>query len=177
VFRHEIDRSGFAVDLGPPPADADEQEAPVVEEFGRLAFEGVANELEGPSHQKQSQRVKPQPMKEDAGHKKRHREQNGGYPQRVAHAVHRMLVTGAVLRDPLLVAASAKHAEDDIRFTFISGTALRRPVGLAEACPQRTLKSETARQDQARAPEHRGFLASRVARESEEATARESDAH
>jgi hypothetical protein len=32
----------------------------------------------------------------------------------VADAVHRMLMTGAILRDPLLVAASAQHAEDDI---------------------------------------------------------------
>jgi hypothetical protein len=31
----------------------------------------------------------------------------------VTDAVHRMLMTGAVLRDPLLVAASAQHAEDD----------------------------------------------------------------
>jgi hypothetical protein len=32
----------------------------------------------------------------------------------VTHAVHRVLMTGAVLRDPLLVGASAQHAEDDI---------------------------------------------------------------
>jgi hypothetical protein len=32
----------------------------------------------------------------------------------VTDAVHRMPMTGAVLRDPLLVAASAQHAQDDI---------------------------------------------------------------
>jgi hypothetical protein len=32
----------------------------------------------------------------------------------VTHPVHRMLMTGSVLRDPLLVGASAQHAEDDI---------------------------------------------------------------
>jgi hypothetical protein len=42
------------VDLGPPPADADEQESPVLEEFWRLALEGVADELENPSDDKQS---------------------------------------------------------------------------------------------------------------------------
>ena len=41
--------SGFAVDFGPPPADADEEEPPIAEEFRRLAFEGVADELENPS--------------------------------------------------------------------------------------------------------------------------------
>ena len=45
---------GFAVDLGPPPADADEEETPVAEEFRRLAFEGVSDELEDPSQEKQA---------------------------------------------------------------------------------------------------------------------------
>jgi len=51
---------------------------------------------------------------EDADNKKWGREQDGRNAQRVTHAVHRMLMTGTVLRDPLLVAASAQHAEDDI---------------------------------------------------------------
>jgi hypothetical protein len=41
--------SSLAVDFCPPPADADEEETPVTEEFRRLAFEGVADELENPS--------------------------------------------------------------------------------------------------------------------------------
>jgi len=102
------------VDLCPPPADADEQETPIVEEFRRLALESVADELENPSCKKQSQRVQPQAVEEDAGYKKRDREQDGRNAQRVTDAVHRMLMTGAVLRDPLLVGASAQHAEDDI---------------------------------------------------------------
>ena len=53
-------------------------------------------------------------MEEDAGYKKRDREQDGRDAQRVTEAVHRMLMTGAVLRDPLLVGASAQHAKDDI---------------------------------------------------------------
>jgi hypothetical protein len=44
-----------------------------VEEFRRLTLEGVADELEKPSHQEQSQRVQPQAMEEDAGDKNRHR--------------------------------------------------------------------------------------------------------
>ena len=102
------------MDLSPPPADADEQEPPVVEEFRRLALEGVADELENPSDEEQTQRVKPQAVEEDAGCKKRDREQDGRDTQRVTHAVHRVLMTGTVLRNPLLVGASAQHAEDDI---------------------------------------------------------------
>ena len=45
---------GFALDLGPPPADAYEEETPVTEEFWRLAFEGVADELEKPSEEEKS---------------------------------------------------------------------------------------------------------------------------
>ena len=112
-YHFPADRSGFAVDFSPPPADADEQKTPVMEKFRRLALEGVADELENPSNEEQSERIQPQAVKEDAGDKKRDREQDGRDAQRVTDAVHRMLMTGAVLRDPLLVAASAQHAEDD----------------------------------------------------------------
>jgi hypothetical protein len=90
-----------------------------VEEFRRLALESVADELENPSCEEQTQRVKPQPVEEDAGYKKRDREQDGRDTQSVTHAIHRVLMTGAVLRDPLLVGASAQHAEDDI--TIVTG--------------------------------------------------------
>jgi hypothetical protein len=45
--------SGFALDFGPPPAGADQQETPVGKEFRGLAFEGMADELENPSEDKQ----------------------------------------------------------------------------------------------------------------------------
>ena len=78
-----------------------------MEEFRRLPLEGVADELEDPSNEEQSERIHPQPVEEDAGDKKRGREQNGRNAQRVTHPVHRMPMTGTVLRDPLLVGASA----------------------------------------------------------------------
>jgi len=102
------------VDLSPPPAHANEQETPVAEKFRRLAFEGVADELENPSDEEQSQRIQPHAVEEDTGDKKWDREQDGRDTQRVTQAVHRMPMTGAVLRDPLLVSASAQHAQDDI---------------------------------------------------------------
>ena len=78
-----------------------------MEEFRRLSLEGVADELENPSHEEQSQRIQPQAVEEDAGYKMWDGEQDGRDAQRVTQAVHRMLMTGSVLRDPLLVGASA----------------------------------------------------------------------
>ena len=102
------------MDLRPPPAHTHKQESPVVEEFRALAFEGVPDELENPSDQKQSERIEQQAVEEDAGHKKRNREQNRGDAQCMTRAIHPVLVTGTVLRDPLLVGTSAQHARDDI---------------------------------------------------------------
>jgi hypothetical protein len=99
--------SGFAVDFGPPPADADEEEAPVVEEFGRLAFKSVADELEDPSDHEQAQRVGPQAMEEDAGEKNGDRNHNCRYAEGVADAIDGVLVAAGVLRDPLLTGAIA----------------------------------------------------------------------
>ena len=105
--------SGFALDLGPPPADANEQETPVAEELRGLAFEGVADELEKPSEEEKTQSVGPQAMDEDAGYKYRDREDDGRDAQGVAEPVHAVLMAGGVLGDPLLVGAIAQHAEDD----------------------------------------------------------------
>ena len=58
--------SDAAVDLGPPPAHSDEQEAPVAEEFRRFAFEGVANELKDPPEYKEDKSVPPQPVVEES---------------------------------------------------------------------------------------------------------------
>jgi hypothetical protein len=90
----------------------------------------VADELENPSCEKQSQRVQPQAVEEDAGYKKREREQDGRDAQRVTEAVHRVLMTGAVLRDPLLVGASAQHAEDDITI----GTGKKSSIVMTSVC-------------------------------------------
>jgi hypothetical protein len=44
---------------------------------------------------------------EDADDEERNREQNGRNAQRMANAIHWMLMTGSILRDPLFVAPSA----------------------------------------------------------------------
>jgi len=99
--------SGFAVNLCPPPADAHEEESPILKEFRRLAFEGMADELKNPSYDKEGERIGPQAMEEDTAKKQREREQDGGYSQGVAGAIHGVLMAGGVLRDPLLVGAVA----------------------------------------------------------------------
>ena len=131
--------SGFAVDLGPPPADADEQETPVMEKFRGLALEGVADELENPSDKKQSEGVGPQAVEEDAAKKKRKREQDGRDAQSVAGAVHGMLVAGGVLRDPLLVGVVAQHARNDTTAAnFLQGSSradTRTGIRTFSTCP------------------------------------------
>ncbi len=95
------------MNLCPPPADADEEEAPVRKKFWGLAFEGMADELENPSNDKEGEGIGPQAMNEDAGKKKWDGEQNRRYAQRVAEAVYGMLMAAGVLCNPLLVGAVA----------------------------------------------------------------------
>ena len=80
---------------------------PVAEEFGRLAFEGVADELENPSDHEKSKGIEPEAMEEEAGGEDCDREQDRGNPQGVAKAIDRILVAGRVLRDPLLAGTVA----------------------------------------------------------------------
>jgi len=95
------------VNLGPPPADADEEESPVAEKLWWLAFEGMADELENPSEDKQGECIRPQAMHKNAHEKYQDGKQDGRNPKRVAGAVHRMLMAGGVLGDPLFAGAVA----------------------------------------------------------------------
>ena len=99
--------SGFAVDLGPPPADADEEETPVLKKFGRFAFEGMADELEDPSQDKETESIGPQAMNKDGAEKNQDGNQNGRDAKSMAGPVYGMLMAGGVLCDPLLVGAVA----------------------------------------------------------------------
>jgi len=92
-----------------------------VEEFRRLALKGVADELENPSDKEQRDAIEPQVMEKDASNEDRDRQQDGRNPQRMTESVYGMPMAGAVLRDPLLVGASAQHAEDDITEANESG--------------------------------------------------------
>ena len=84
-----------------------------MKEFRRLTLEGMADELKNPSQDEQTRRIQPQLVNENAGDKKWQRKQDSRNAQGVTDSVHRMLMTGTILRDPLLVSASAQHAEDN----------------------------------------------------------------
>ena len=78
-----------------------------MEEFRRLAFKSMADELEKPSGEEKAERVGPQAMEENAGKKYWEREQDGRNAQGVAGPVYRILMAGSVLGDPLLTGAVA----------------------------------------------------------------------
>ena len=78
-----------------------------MEELRCFVFEGMADELEDPSREKESYGVGPEAVDEDAGGKQGDGKKNGGDSERVAGAVYRVLMAGGVLRDPLFVGASA----------------------------------------------------------------------
>jgi hypothetical protein len=100
-------RLGFPADLRNPPADANEQKAPVVEKFGRLAFESMADELKNPSGYEKDGAIQPEVVPKKTGHKNRERNQNGGNAQRMANTIDRVLMAGRVLLDPLFAGAIA----------------------------------------------------------------------
>ena len=92
-----------------------------MKELGRFAFKCVADELKDPSQQKQRERIHPQATHKKAGPKHRNREQNRRNAQRVAEPVHRMLMAGGILRDPLPARAVAQHAEESYTGNLIEG--------------------------------------------------------
>lgn len=104
--------SGFPVDLGPPPAHAYKQESPVAKKFGRFSFKRVSDKLQNPPNNKEECRQPPQPMIEKSGGQKGQGNNNGRNAERMAQAIHRMLMTSLVLRDPLLATAPAQHGFD-----------------------------------------------------------------
>src|SRR5205814_1813685 len=93
--------SRSAADLGKPPSQADEEEAPVVEELRRLAFEGVTDELENPAGYKHQRRDHSENRKQQANHKQHNGGRNQRNTDRMADTIHAMLVAPAVLADPI----------------------------------------------------------------------------
>jgi len=87
-----------------------------VKKFRLLTLESMADELEGPSHGEQRERIKPQSVNEDGSEEQPDRNQNCGNPQGMAYPVYRVLMAAGILRDPLFVRArfvgvSAKHGD------------------------------------------------------------------
>ena len=112
LLRMKTRALGSTSDFRQPPADSYEEEAPIVEEFWRLAFEGVADELENPSEEEKKDGVKPEAMKKDARDKEGYGNKDGGDAERVAGAIDGVLMTGGVLGNPLFIGAVAEHEWD-----------------------------------------------------------------
>ena len=87
---------GLAAHLGEPPAQADEEEAWVVEELGPGAFEGVSDELEDPSENEKDEAVEFQMMSgpEEAGGGDKKRDDNDGNADGMAETVDLVLMSG-----------------------------------------------------------------------------------
>src|SRR5579863_137128 len=113
--RLAVTTSGLAVNLGPPPAYSDKQEPQIMKEFWLFALEGMADELERPSHEEEGKRIGPEAVDKEAGDQQGERNKNCRYTQGVADAVDGVLMTGRILRDPLFVGAGAQHGESMIQ--------------------------------------------------------------
>lgn len=72
-----------------------------------FALEGMPDELENPSEDKQACGVRPKEMNEDADDKKTQRQQDQRNAKAMAYAIDWMLMAARVLRDPLFVCTSA----------------------------------------------------------------------
>jgi hypothetical protein len=111
-----------------------------VKEFRFFALEGVADELQRPSHKEKCQRVGPQSVNKESRDEQSDRNHYRRYPQRVAHPVYRVLMAARVLRDPLFVgarfvAATAQHSDlDDTPLEPKSDGPNARLRGLVEPC-------------------------------------------
>src|SRR5437660_72048 len=80
-----------------PPPHTDEEKPPVVKELRRLPLERVPYELEDPPEHEQGERGTPK-----AGQKNRNRDDDQRNTHRVAKTIHRMVMAGRVLRNPLV---------------------------------------------------------------------------
>src|SRR5580692_2264740 len=96
-----------APDLRRPPTQPNEQEAPVLEELGRLALVGVAHELEDPPDDEQRRGRGPQRAPERRDDEQRNRQRDHRNAEGVEASVDRVVVALAVCGDPLVPAPRA----------------------------------------------------------------------
>jgi hypothetical protein len=78
-----------------------------VEELGRLPFDGVSQELKTPSDEEHAERERPEPIDPGGGQQQRQREDNERDTHGMAKPVKWMLMTVAILTDPLVPTLSS----------------------------------------------------------------------
>jgi len=101
---------GSSAHLGPPPAHAYQQKAPVLKKLRWLVLKSVSDELQKPAKNKQASGNHPERMIEDGNHAKHQRDHNQRNAKAMAEPVDGMRMAARVLRDPLFAGASAWHA-------------------------------------------------------------------
>src|SRR3989442_9625216 len=111
-----------------PPAQANEKEAPVLEELRRLPLNGVADELEGPPDHEKAQRHRPEPVHEHGRDKQRDRGRNERNANGVAEAVHRVLMAECVLGNPGGHRTIGEHVLSSKGYTSRSGATRTSPA-------------------------------------------------
>jgi hypothetical protein len=81
-----------------------------VEELRRLAFDGVSQELKTPSHDEHAERKRPEPIDPDGGQEQWQGEDDERNTYSMAKSVEWMLMTVAILTDPLVPTLSSEHS-------------------------------------------------------------------
>src|SRR3954471_2662469 len=109
-----MEASGLPAQLGEPPAQSHQEEAPVLEEFGGFLFVEVTDELEDPAHQEERGGPGPQSVRREANHRQQQRERDHRDADRVAGSIDGVRVAGGVLRHPLFRGPVAQHADSYI---------------------------------------------------------------
>ena len=95
----------LASHFGEPPAKADEEKTPVLKELGRLAFKGVADELEDPADHEEADSEHPEAGMPEDEWDHEDAERDHGDADGVAGAIDRVLVAARVLADPTIPAS------------------------------------------------------------------------
>src|SRR5207237_1149958 len=111
-----------------PPPRADKQKPVILQEFGRLAFEIMSDELKYPAENKESNGETPEARNKKRRNDQHQREHDHWYPKRVHQPVHWVLMTFRVFIDPLVPGSATHHSLDSscavsyIKTVFDAGT-------------------------------------------------------
>src|SRR5437763_17139759 len=100
---------GSPPDLRHPPSRSHQQEAPIVKELWKLAFEGVSDKLEDPTENEQCDRNTPKSRNEGNDQQESQGEDDQRNADGMANAVHRIAMASRILRDPVGPGPSEEH--------------------------------------------------------------------
>ncbi|HNU06270.1 MAG TPA: hypothetical protein PKO33_00810, partial [Pyrinomonadaceae bacterium] len=88
---------------------ADEKKTPIFKELGRLAFEGVTDELKNPTDNEKSERITPHSRDKETGWNQKDRDRDHRYAKLVRQLIHWMLMTLSIFLDPVVPGTTTHH--------------------------------------------------------------------